>query len=80
MAHYAVKTHDAIKRGVDAGESVPQTRFFTNDYRAELYSEFGLDYIRQATMVSLLKRHYPGAAPVLQGLENAFHSWKPVEP
>jgi hypothetical protein len=63
-----------------ASRRLKSDRFFTDDYRAELYTEFGLDYIKQATMLALLKRHYPKVAPALEGLENAFHPWKPVKP
>jgi Animal haem peroxidase len=63
-----------------ASRRLKSDRFFTDDYRAELYTEFGLDYIKQSTMLALLKRHYPKVAPALEGLENAFHPWKPVKP
>jgi hypothetical protein len=63
-----------------ASRRLKSDRFFTDDYRAELYTEFGLDYIKQSTMLTLLKRHYPKVAPALEGLENAFHPWKPVKP
>jgi hypothetical protein len=63
-----------------ASRRLKSDRFFTDDYRAELYTEFGLDYIKQSTMLALLKRHYPKVAPSLEGLENAFHPWKPVKP
>jgi len=63
-----------------ASRRLKSDRFFTDDYRAELYTELGLDYIKQATMLGLLKRHYPKVAPALEGLENAFHPWKPVKP
>ncbi len=63
-----------------ASRRLKSDRFFTDDYRAELYTEFGLDYIKQTTMLTLLKRHYPKVAPALEGLENAFHPWKPVKP
>jgi hypothetical protein len=61
-----------------ASRRLKSDRFFTDDYREELYSEFGLNYIKQNTMLSLLKRHYPAVAPALEGLENAFHPWKDV--
>jgi hypothetical protein len=61
-----------------ASRRLKSDRFFTDDYREELYSEFGLNYIKQTTMLSLLKRHYPAVAPALEGLENAFHPWKEV--
>ena len=62
-----------------ASRRLKSDRFFTDDYRAELYSEFGLDYIKQSTMLSLLKRHYPAITPALEGVDNAFHPWKEVK-
>lgn len=47
--------------------------FFTDDYGAELYSEFGLDHIKQHTMLSILALHYPALAPSLASVDNAFH-------
>jgi hypothetical protein len=50
-------------------------RFFTDDYRAEIYTEFGLNYLKQNSMLSVLRRHFPQLAPALSGIENAFHPW-----
>ena len=61
-----------------ASRRLKSDRFFTDDYRAEIYTEFGLNYINQKSMLSLLRRHHPDLAPALEGLENAFHPWKPA--
>jgi hypothetical protein len=61
-----------------ASRRLKSDRFFTDDYRAEIYTEFGLNYIHEASMLSLLKRHHPDLASALDGLENAFHPWKPA--
>ena len=53
-------------------------RFFTDDYGAPLYTEFGIDYIRKNTMLTVLRRHYPHLAPSLAGVTNAFHPWKAI--
>ena len=57
-----------------ASRRLKSDRFFTDDYKAELYTESGLNYL-QATMLTVLKRHYPDLAPALQGVENAFKPW-----
>jgi hypothetical protein len=66
-----------------ASRRLKSDRFFTDDYRPEIYTEFGLDYIRKNSMLSVLRRHHPQLGPSLSGLENAFHPWKkttaPVE-
>jgi hypothetical protein len=51
-------------------------RFFTDDYRAELYTETGLKYIKETTMLTVLQRHHPELAPALDGIDNAFKPWK----
>jgi hypothetical protein len=62
-----------------ASRRLKSDRFFTDDYRADTYTEFGLDHIRTTTMSSILVRHYPTLAPVLASIENAFTPW-PVAP
>jgi hypothetical protein len=59
-----------------ASRRLKSDRFFTDDYRAEVYTEFGLNYLRQTTMLDLLKRHYPGLRPALDGVDNAFKPWR----
>ena len=61
-----------------ASRRLKSDRFFTDDYRAELYTEFGLNYLRENTMLSVLKRHYPELAPALEGVTNAFKPWRSV--
>ena len=59
-----------------ASRRLKSDRFFTDDYRPEVYTEFGLDYIRKNTMLSVLRRHHPQLGPALSGVQNAFHPWK----
>jgi hypothetical protein len=67
-----------------ASRRLKSDRFFTDDWRPEIYTEFGLDYIKRNSMLTILKRHFPQVAPALAGLENVFHPWKtvsaPVDP
>src|SRR5687767_6297743 len=58
-----------------ASRRLKSDRFLSDDYRAELYTEFGLDYIRKNTMLSVLRRHFPQLTPALSGIENAFRPW-----
>jgi hypothetical protein len=60
-----------------ASRRLKSDRFFTDDYGAKLYTDFGVDYIRKTTMLTLLERHVPGVKPALAGVENAFQPWKP---
>jgi hypothetical protein len=59
-----------------ASRRLKSDRFFTDDYRAEVYTEFGLHYLRQTTMLDVLKRHYPDLRPALDGVDNAFKPWR----
>jgi Animal haem peroxidase len=59
-----------------ASRRLKSDRFFTDDYRPEMYTEFGVDYIKKNSMVTVLKRHFPQLAPALSGVENAFEPWK----
>ncbi len=63
-----------------ASRRLKSDRFFTDDYRAELYTETGLKFIDETTMGTVLKRHYPELAPALEGLDNAFKPWKATRP
>jgi hypothetical protein len=63
-----------------ASRRLKSDRFFTDDWRPEIYTEFGLDYIRSNSMLSILRRHFPQLAPALAGVENAFAPWKQVTP
>jgi hypothetical protein len=61
-----------------ASRRLKSDRFFTDDYGAKLYTEFGIDHIRKTTMLALLERHFPEVRPALAGVENAFQPWKAV--
>ena len=63
-----------------ASRRLKSDRFFTDDYKAEVYTEFGMDHLNSNSMLTVLKRHYPHVAPALEGLENAFHPWKRISP
>ncbi|HVE75557.1 MAG TPA: peroxidase family protein [Actinomycetota bacterium] len=58
-----------------ASRRLKSDRFFTDDYRPEVYTQLGLDWIDDTTMISLLLRHYPQLEPALRGLDNAFVPW-----
>jgi hypothetical protein len=59
-----------------ASRRLKSDRFFTDDFRPEIYTEFGLDYIKKTTMLHVLRRHYPQLSPALEGVINAFAPWK----
>jgi hypothetical protein len=61
-----------------ASRRLKSDRFFTRDYRPEVYSPAGFEWVRQMTMKDVLLRHYPQLAPALRGVANAFAPWAPV--
>ena len=61
-----------------ASRRLKSDRFLSVDYRPEVYTEAGIEWVEDTTMLDILHRHVPALAPALKGLENAFHPWKPV--
>jgi hypothetical protein len=61
-----------------ASRRLKSDRFFTDDYRPEIYTQRGLDWINNTTMSDVLLRHYPELAPALRGVKNAFAPWNRV--
>jgi hypothetical protein len=62
-----------------ASRRLKSDRFFTNDYRPEIYTQWGLDHIRQNGMASILTRHYPELAEFLEGVANPFAPWRAAQ-
>jgi hypothetical protein len=61
-----------------ASRRLKSDRFFTDDYRAEFYTEFGIEHIKQGSMLAVLRRHLPQLQPALEGVDNAFKPWRSV--
>ena len=53
-------------------------RFFTVDYRPEVYTKAGLQWIDANTMSTVLLRHFPELEPALRGVDNPFAPWQRV--
>ena len=58
-----------------ASRRLKSDRFFTDDYRSEIYTEFGMDWIRNNGLKSVLLRHVPQLGPALEGVDNGFAPW-----
>lgn len=61
-----------------ASRRLKSDRFFTTDYRPEIYTKAGLEWINENDMASVLLRHYPALKPALRGVGNAFAPWNRV--
>ncbi len=58
-----------------ASRRLKSDRFYTYDYRPEVYTPEGMQWIDDTSMAKVLLRHYPELAPALEGIENAFTPW-----
>jgi hypothetical protein len=61
-----------------ASRRLKSDRFFTSDYTPEMYSQTGLDWVRDNSLVTVLLRHLPQLGPALRGVENGFKPWNRV--
>jgi hypothetical protein len=61
-----------------ASRRLKSDRFFTRDYRPEVYSPTGFRWVQETTMRDVLLRHYPELEPALRGVDNPFAPWRPV--
>jgi hypothetical protein len=60
---------------VMASRRLNSDRFFTRDFRPEIYSPAGLRWVQDNDMRSVLLRHFPELRPALHGVDNAFAPW-----
>jgi hypothetical protein len=61
-----------------ASRRLQSDRFLTVDFRPEIYSPFGIDWIANNGMTSVILRHCPELTSVLPRGGNAFAPWRPV--
>jgi hypothetical protein len=61
-----------------ASRRLESDRFFTRDYRPEVYTQAGFDWVENSTMRDVLLRHFPQLAPALEGVANPFAPWTSV--
>ena len=59
-----------------ASRRLEADRFFTDDYRPEVYTKAGIDWVESNSMRTVLLRHFPDLEPALQGVANPFAPWK----
>jgi hypothetical protein len=61
-----------------ASRRLKSDRFFTSDFRPEVYTQTGIDWVTKTKMKDVLLRHYPQLEPALEGMPNAFLPWHRV--
>jgi hypothetical protein len=61
-----------------ASRRLKSDRFLSHDYRPEIYTKEGIDWVEENGMKSVLLRHFPSVAFAMEGIEddNAFKPWK----
>ena len=59
-----------------ASRRLEADRFFTRDYRPEVYTREGIDWVEGNSMRTLLLRHFPELETALQGVANPFAPWQ----
>ena len=57
-----------------ASRRLKSDRFFTGDYRPEVYTQEGLDWMDANSMRTLLLRHFPELGPALAGVANPLRT------
>jgi hypothetical protein len=59
-----------------ASRRLKSDRFYTYDFRPEVYSHEGMQWIADNTMGTVLARNFPELASHLEGVKNAFAPWR----
>ncbi|MCV0424124.1 MAG: peroxidase [Roseibium sp.] len=59
-----------------ASRRLKSDRFFTDDFRPEIYTEAGFRWVQDNTLTSVLTRHCPALAPAFADARNAFFPWR----
>jgi hypothetical protein len=61
-----------------ASRRLKSDRFLSHDYRPEIYTKQGIEWVEENSMKSIISRHFPAVAFAMEGLDddNAFKPWK----
>lgn len=62
-----------------ASRRLKSDRFFTDDFKPEVYTEVGVQWINENGLKSMLQRHYPTLSGAMADVENPFAPWKRIE-
>jgi hypothetical protein len=63
-----------------ASRRLQSDRFLTVDFRPEIYTPLGMDWIQRGGMKSVISRHCPELAAFLPRTASAFAPWRPAVP
>lgn len=59
-----------------ASRRLKSDRFFTDDFRPEVYTNVGMRWVNDNGMKTVLQRHYPELTPAFQNAPTAFSPWQ----
>ena len=58
-----------------ASRRLKSDRFIAQDFKPEVYTPVGIEWVDNNSMISVFLRHFPDLAPALDGMTNAFKPW-----
>jgi hypothetical protein len=61
-----------------ASRRINSDRFLAEDFRPDVYTQTGFDWVRDNDMTSVLLRHHPQLRASLRGIANPFAPWRRV--
>jgi hypothetical protein len=59
-----------------ASRRLKSDRFLSQDYRPEVYTREGIDWVEETMMSDVITRHFPSLTTALRGTDSAFKPWK----
>jgi hypothetical protein len=62
-----------------ASRRLKSDRFLSKDYRPEIYTKEGFEWVEESSMIDVLTRHFPSLAPAMRNIDSAFHPWRKVD-
>jgi hypothetical protein len=63
-----------------ASRRLKSDRFLSKDFRAEVYTKQGVDWVNETTMIDVITRHFPALAEPMNGVDSAFEPWTAKRP
>jgi len=62
-----------------ASRRLKSDRFLSSDFKAEIYTKPGMEWVQSTTMKDVLIRHFAELRSPLRNVKNAFQPWEKVE-
>jgi hypothetical protein len=61
-----------------ASRRLKSDRFLSSDFKSEIYTKPGMDWVQNTNMKDVLIRHFPELRSPLRNVKNAFRPWERV--